>query len=107
MKKLLVSLIMGLCLVTIGSSKAFASNTSAYLQIKELKVWSSSIDVYFTNGEEHQCVGGGSLTRFKLDAQKENYYSMLVAAFLSGRRVMLRYSCDTKAVPWITGVRVR
>jgi hypothetical protein len=91
------------------SQSASALDTASYTAIREVKAWSTKIDVYFEGGIEHAC-GGGEKTRFMLDVNSvnaEQKYDLLMAAFLSGRAVSLNYTCGNDGFPYISGVRTR
>ena len=89
-----------------ASTQALAINTNGYEQIKEVKAWSTKIDVYLQSNQEHQCPGSLK-TRFRADVEKEQHVSFLLAAFMAGKTVSLSYGCDSEGYPIISGVRVR
>jgi hypothetical protein len=97
---------LALLFCALFTSSVFATNTSGYEKIREVKAWANVIDVYMQSNQEHQC-SGGSKTRFLADASKPQYVSFLLAAFSAGHPVSLSYYCNSGGYPMITGVRVR
>lgn len=84
------------------SGSAWAVNTP-YQPVTELKAWDTKTDVYHT--ATHSC-GGSDARRYHVAPDRVNHIQLLLAAFLSGKRVSLAYTCSGD-YPFISGVRVR
>ena len=87
------------------SSSAYDFNTTNFVKIPDLKSWSTHIDIYFEDKQEHQC-NGGLKTRFLADPENKNQVSFLLAAFMAGKTVSLAYTCGTDNYPWVDGIRL-
>ena len=92
------------CLLSIP---VFAINTQGYTTIKELKAWDRTVDVYFNDGQQHECTDSTHKTRFVVDAEKDQQIGFLLTALTAERPVQLAYTCNSDGYPRIIGVRLR
>ena len=93
-------------LATLFCSQLFAEpvNTN-YVKITEIKAWPDQIDIYLE--ADHQCSTRKHLKRFLLDRKEDQYFSLLLMAFASGKSANLNYTCNSGGYPAIRGVRVK
>ncbi len=101
MYKLIVSNFL-LCFFSLSS---YAEDTS-YAKLREVKAWTTKIDLYYENNQEHQCLGGLK-TRYLIKPDMSNHISLVYTAYAAGHIVSLSYSCGDDGFPWVVGVRVK
>lgn len=82
-----------------------ASENTNYGIIKEVKVWPNYIDVY--SEHESVCTKSGHKDRYILAKERNQTYSIVVAALASGMKVSINYECGESGVAEINGVRVK
>ena len=82
-------------------------NSFGYVEIKEVKAWSSKIDVYLVDNQEHTCTNSSGTTNFHVDPNEQHMVSLVYMAFASNKKVSISYNCDTNGNPIVSGVRVR
>ncbi|WP_422135468.1 hypothetical protein [Endozoicomonas sp. ALD040] len=91
--------------LTIFTITAYAEDTS-YAKLREIKAWTTKIDLYYENNQEHQCTGGLK-TRYLIKPDKSNHISLVYTAYAAGHIVSLSYNCGDDGFPWVEGVRVK
>lgn len=87
----------------------WAINTTGYVEISEVKIWSKHVDIYLSSKEKHQCTNTKYTTRFLLEGDyfNEKYISFSLSAFAANHKVMLAYGCNNEGHPYVYGIRVR
>ena len=99
MKKILIPILLLLSPVT-----SFSADTAGYVQIGDLKAFSTYLSIYLIDGQTHTC-GGSPNSRFQSDAGNNHYTSFLLSAFATGKGVNLKYSCSGSTA-LINGIRL-
>lgn len=99
-KKIIQTILLSLLTITIYAED------SSYEKLREVKAWSSKIDLYYENNQEHQC-SGGLKTRYLIKPDKSNHISLVYTAYAAGHLVSLSYTCGSDGYPWVEGVRVK
>ena len=87
----------------LSSGSSFAVDTG-YVDITEIKSWTTKNDIYLTLS--HEC-GGTDVNRYHLSKDDNQQYSLLLSAFTAGIAVSLSYLCQPDGYPSISGVRAR
>lgn len=86
-------------------ASAVASENTGYSLIKEVKVWTNYIDVY--SEELSVCSKSGHKDRYILSKDRDQTFSIVVAAMASEMKVSISYACGDSGVAEINGVRVK
>lgn len=94
-----------LLVLGLFSINAQAINSEGFTKISLIKAWDGALNIYFEDGQEHQCEGSLK-TRFLVDSSKPHHVSFALAAFMAGKPVSLSYSCNANGHPWVAGIRV-
>ena len=95
----------------ISTGVVIAEDSRGYNPIREIKVWDRNIGVFLDGKSLHTCRAvTANKSVFALDIQSPNgeqKYSLIMAAFLSGKPVQFMYKCGADNNPYIRHVRVR
>lgn len=86
---------------------AYSLDTLGYAEIVEVKAWESTIEVYLSGAQQHQCENQAHPGRFLMDPASNHKMSVVLSAFMAGKKVSLSYVCNTEGHPEIAGIRVR
>lgn len=92
-----------LIVVFIAIRSSYAIDNSSFSNITRMNSWSTENDIYLV--EEHTCTGSDK-NLYKLPKTDNQQFSLLLAAFSGGFKVLLNYQCATNDYPEIMGVRV-
>lgn len=91
---------------SVASSYVGAIDTSGYVQIREVKSWKSVVDIILVDGQKHQC-GPTLQTTFKVSVADSHHISFALSAFTAGKKVRLRYGCNSNGEAIVTGIRIQ
>lgn len=79
-------------------------NNTGYVEISEIKVWPTYIDVYSENN--HVCSSSHS-NRYVLSKDEKEMFSIALATMTARMKANINYSCDSSGLPQVEGIRVR